>query len=192
VFDNLSIGPVGAPLPVDFIGVVANRNSSNNTVDLKWDVSSEVNVSEYAVERSTNGSSFTTVGTIAAKGKSIYAFTNYNVPSTTVFYRIMSRDIDGRTKYSGIVKLAGNNSYSDQLKVFPSPARDEITIQHSKLEKAAKIMITSIDGQLMKTILPREGTSHTFVNITGFAPGMYFIRLDNGTGDVQTVKLIKN
>src|SRR5690242_21176313 len=30
VFDNVSIGPLQIPLPVDFIGLVANRNTDNS------------------------------------------------------------------------------------------------------------------------------------------------------------------
>lgn len=191
VFDNLSIGPQIIPLPVNFIGLLAQRNSSNGA-DLKWDVSEEVNVREYQVERSENGSYFTTVGVTAAKGKSIYTFTNYNIPSSNVYYRIKSIDEDGRFKYSGILKLSGSTSFSNELKVYPIPARDEITVQHSRLGKTAKIVITSADGHILKVVIPREGASHTPVNISEIATGMYFIRLDDGKGKIQSTKMVKN
>jgi Secretion system C-terminal sorting domain len=191
VFDNLSVGPQNSPLPVNFIGIVAQRNN-NNGVDLKWDVSEEVNVREYQVESSITGSSFTTVGSSTAKGKSIYTFTNYNAPSNTVYYRIKSVDIDGRYKYSGILKLTGNNSYSSGLMLYPMPATNEITVQHKRLNANVKMMISSVDGQILKVIIPREGTSNTPVDISRLAPGMYFVRLDDGNGDIQSAKLIKN
>jgi Secretion system C-terminal sorting domain len=191
VFDNLSIGPQNSPLPVNFIGLVAQRNN-NNGVDLKWDVSEEVNVREYQIESSTNGSSFTTIGSYLAKGKSIYLFTNYNAPSNTVFYRIKSVDIDGRYKYSGILRLTGSNSFSARLLIYPDPATNDITIQHKRLSANAKMTITSLDGQIIKVIFPSEGVSHTQVDISRFAPGMYFLMLDDGKGDIQSAKLIKN
>ncbi|HET6994233.1 MAG TPA: hypothetical protein VFI06_04575, partial [Chitinophagaceae bacterium] len=120
-FDNLSIGPQTIPLPVDFIGLVAERNNVT-TVDLKWDVTQEIDVREYQVQRSTTGSDFATVGTVNAKGKSIYTFTNFNTPSNTLYYRIKSVDIDGRTKYSGILRITGNNSFSKEIKIYPVPA----------------------------------------------------------------------
>jgi len=113
VFDNLSIGPQPIQLPVNFIGLVAQRNNSKG-VDLRWDVSEEVNVREYLIERSTTGADFTAVGTIAAKGKSIYSFSDPNVPSATLYYRIKSEDFDGKFKYSGILRLTGNNSFSNE------------------------------------------------------------------------------
>jgi hypothetical protein len=190
VFDNLSVGPQNSPLPVSFIGLVATRNNSN--VDLKWDVSEEVNVREYQVESSTTGSSFTPVGSAAAKGKSIYTFTNYNVPSGTVFYRIKSVDIDGRYKYSGILKLDGSNSFSSGLQLYPMPASNEVTVQHKRTSVNSKLMITSADGQIVRVVYPIPGSSHTPVDLTALAKGIYFIRLDDGKGDIESAKLIKN
>jgi hypothetical protein len=192
VFDNLSIGPIGAPLPVNFIGLVANRNS-DNMVALKWDVSEEVDVARYDVERSTNGSTFNTAGSVNAKGKSIYSFTDPVVTTNTVFYRVKSVDINGSVKYSGVVRLKGNspNSFSDNLMVYPTPATDQITVEHARITRDAKLMITSIDGKVVKVIVPIEGSSHTPVDISMLKPGMYFLRLDEGGGYIQTAKLIK-
>ncbi len=193
VFDNLSIGPLNIPLPVNFIGLVANR-TTDNTVQLKWDVSEEINVNEYQVERSSNGSNFTTVGTVVAKGKSIYSFTNYNTSAGTLFYRVRSVDIDGRFKYSGIIRLQGNssNSYSDVLTAYPTPANEEVTIQHRKVTRGTQMTISSADGKVVKVVIPAEGSSHTPINLAAFRPGLYFLRFDDGQGYMQTVKLIKN
>jgi type IX secretion system substrate protein len=191
VFDNLSIGPQNIPLPVDFIGLVAERNNSDG-VDLKWDVTEEVNVREYQVERSVTGASFTTVGTAPAKGKSIYTFTDSHIPSTNMYYRIKSVDMDGRYKYSGILKISGSNSYSAQLKLFPVPATNEITVQHGRMSSNAKLMITSSGGQILKVVTLVEGSSHTPVDVSGLAPGMYVVRLDDGKGNIQSAKLIKD
>lgn len=193
VFDNLSIGPLNSPLPVNFIGLVANRNT-DNSITLKWDVSEEINVREYQVERSENGSSFSSVGSVPVKGKSIYAFTDYTVSSKTIFYRVKSIDIDGRFKYSGILKIFGSssNSYADGLMIYPTPSHDDITISHKKLTRDAKMVIISLDGKVLRTIIPTPGSSHTLTNISGMAPGMYFLQLEDGIGNVQTVKLLKN
>lgn len=190
VFDNLSIGPENIPLPVNFIGLVAERNSSD--VNLKWDVSEEVDVREYQVERSTNGSTFTNAGTVMAKGKSIYTYTNSNVPSGTLYYRIKSVDIDGKSKYSGILRLAGDNSFSNDLVLYPVPAKDQVTLQHNRITRDAKIVISSMDGRVMKIVRPREGASHTPIDISGLTHGMYLLRLDDGKGDIRSVKLVKN
>jgi hypothetical protein len=189
VFDNLSIGPIDSPLPVDFIGLNAGRTSSN-TVEMKWDVGDEVDVREYAVERSTNATYWETAGTVAAKGKSVYKFNDSNVPEKTVYYRVKSIDIDGKTKYSGIIRLNGDNSYGNEISVYPVPAKNDILIQHKKLRGQARITIASTNGTVVKTIQPIPGASHTPVNISSLSPGVYIIRLDDETG-WQSIKLIK-
>ena len=192
VFDDLSIGPLNSPLPVNFIGLLANRNS-DNTVNLKWDVSEEINVQQYMVERSDNGTSFAPVGTVGAKGKSIYGFVDAG-SSAAVFYRVKSIDVDGRFKYSGIVQLKGSsaNSFADGLMVYPVPAQSDITIAHKKMERGAMITINSSEGKMMKTIVPATGSSHTMVNINSLPAGLYFVRLDDGKGGLQTTRLVKN
>jgi hypothetical protein len=193
VFDNLSIGPPNIPLPVNFIGLVANRNS-DNSVDLKWDVSEEVNVKQYHIERSSSGGTFQQVGIVNAKGKSIYNFTNYDVTPNTVFYRVMSEDIDGKKKYSGILKLKGNaaDSYGDKIRLYPVPATDQVIVEHKELNRDARLVVSSVDGRVVMTVRPADRSSHTQINISAMAPGIYFVKLDDGMGDVQTVKLIKN
>ena len=193
VFDNLSIGPLLSPLPVNFIGLVANRTTATD-VSLKWDVSEEVNVDHYVIERSQNGTSFTSIGTVSANAKSIYTFTDQSAPSGNLFYRVRNVDIDGSSKFSGVVRIKGNStsSYGDKLIVYPSPASEQITVEHKRILRDAKITISGMDGRIVKTIQPREGASHTPVNVTDLRPGMYIIRFDDGGGVVQTSKFIRN
>lgn len=193
VFDDLSVGPFNIPLPVNFIGLVANRNAStSNTVDLKWDVSEEVNVNEYQVERSTNGSYFETAGAVNAKGKSLYAFTDNNASAnSTLYYRIRSVDFDGKFKYSGVLRIAGNSSFGNNLGVYPVPAKDDITVQHKKLIGKGRITITSLDGRILKTIQPTPNASHTPVNISSLAPGLYLLQLVDESGYTESMKIVK-
>jgi hypothetical protein len=193
VFDDLSIGPSNIPLPVNFIGLVADRDNSANLVNLRWDVSEEINVKEYQVEKSLNGSSFSSVGSVLAKGKSIYAYTNMNAGEGTLYYRVKSVDMDGHFKYSGILRLAGgaSNSYGGGMQVYPNPMHDQAIVEHKQLAAKAQITISTIDGKILKVIIPSPGTSHTQVNLVGIAPGMYFMKLDDGMGFIETTRFVK-
>ena len=192
VFDNLSIGPINIPLPVSFIGLVANR-AADNSVALKWDVTEEINVAEYRIERSENGTTFIDAGGVNAKGKSIYSFTDHPSSTGTLFYRVKSVDADGKTKYSGILRLAANASSSagDRVLVYPSPAEDQVMVEHGKAGRGSSMTITSVDGRLLRMVNPVEGATHTPVTVTGFRPGLYLVRFDDGKGAIETVKFIK-
>jgi hypothetical protein len=191
VFDNLSIGSQQIPLPVNFIGLIGERE--NNTVNLKWDVSEEIDVLEYQVERSEDGRTFVEAGKVPAHGKSIYTFTHNNAPDRNLYYRIRSVDLDGSFEYSGILRIAAGkqNSASDQVIVYPSPAQSQVTVQHRKLQRGARMMIMTMDGKLLKTITPAIGNTNTFISISDLRPGLYMLRLEDGTGLIQSTKFIR-
>lgn len=189
-FDDFSLNnSQQSPLPVNFMGIVAKRN--NNAVEVRWDIADEVNVKEYQVEKSMNGRSFSTVGSVSATGSSVYGYTDGAAGTGTILYRVKSVDLDGKTKFSSVVRIKGANSYATQLKLYPLPARNQVTIEHRQLGANARISINTMDGKMLKQVIPTNGASHTPVELGGMAPGMYIVRVDDGTGGVETIKLIK-
>jgi hypothetical protein len=191
-YDNLAIGPVtsAAPLPVNFIGIVANRED-NGGVTVRWDVSDETNVREYQLEKSTDGGTFTTAGTVTARQHSVYSYTDLNAKAPVIYYRIKSVDIDGRAKFSGIIKIVNNTSYSGSVKVYPTPAQSQITLQHSQLDNKARITITTMDGRVLKLVTPSAGASNTPIDISSLSAGMYVVRLDHGNGRIESTTFVK-
>lgn len=190
-YDNLSIGPVTqqSPLPVDFMGIVAIQN--DNAINVRWDVAEETNVEVYNLQRSTDGSTFSTVSTVPAQRKSVYGTSDRNTKAPVIYYRIQSRDNDGRTKYSGIIKVVSGNSFSNSVRVYPSPAISEVTVQHSRLGVKAKITITTLDGKVVRVITPASGTSNSMMNVSSLSAGMYVVRVDNGNGKIETTNFVK-
>ncbi len=191
VFDDLSLNNVteSSPLPVDFIGIVVKR--SNNIAEIRWDIANQVNVKEYHIEKSDNGRSFNKTGSVTATDGSLYSYTDGAAGTGTVLYRIKSVDVDGKTKYSSVVRLKGTTSYSNILRLYPLPARNEVTLEHKNLSSHAKITIRTIDGRTVKNITPSNGASHTPIDLMGFVPGIYIVLVDDGNGNIENLKLIK-
>jgi hypothetical protein len=192
VYDNLQIG--GGPgqqgaLPVTFMGI--NGQRVNEGVLVRWDIADEVNVKEYQLEKSTNGASFSTVGSIAATNKTMYGFTDPNAKAPVIYYRVKSVDIDGRTKYTGIIKIINSNSYSNKIKVYPSPAQNQVTVQHSQLGSSAKVTVTTIDGRVIRTLKPSANASNTMIDLTGLSAGTYVLKLEDGKGKTETTTFMK-
>ncbi len=176
-----------APLPVNFIGFDAKKLNGN--VQLTWKVAGEENVARYEVERSDDGRSFRTIGSISSHGKDTYTWNDAGT-SNAVYYRIKNVDIDGIYKYSTIARLANGRS-EIVLKAFPQPVLNVLTLQHPVIEGRAQISVSGADGRMMRTIVPTAGSMQTPVNMSNWQKGMYMIRFDAGDGNVTTLKVLK-
>ncbi len=189
VFDNFALNSTApSPLPVQFMGVVATQTETG--VVVRWDVAEEIDVKEYQLEKSTDGSSFTTVRTVSAEGKTVYGTTDLSPKAALVYYRVKSVDLDGSVKYSGIVRLV-NGTTSGKLKAYPSPASSQVTIQHKQLEASAKISVLTSDGRVVKALTPAKGLSNTMIEIGSLPAGLYHVRLDYGNGKMETTSFLK-
>lgn len=84
---------------------------NNNKADLKWATASEINVSHFVIERSTDGVNFSDAGVFFAYGnatdKTNYSFSdklNSN-QAAIVYYRLYSVDNNGKGQYSEIATV---------------------------------------------------------------------------------------
>ena len=189
-FDNFgtNLAPAAIALPVNFHAFEARK--LNAGTQLTWKVGQEQNLSHYEIEKSNTGRGYTSIGTVQATGASIYNFTDQQASGSQVFYRIKSVDQDGKFKYSPIVTLR-NGKAAIALKVFPLPARNNVTVEHESIQTNGLITISTADGRIVKSIQPARGTMQTEVMLADIKAGMYLLRFDNGNGQVETIKLIK-
>jgi len=101
-------------LPVHFVGLSAKKAGSN--ISLTWNVSNEINTNGYEVQRSIDGSSFTTIGFVQASHKSSYNFVDSKTFETS-YYRIKSTDLNTNFVYSVVVNVHEQES-SIVMKAF--------------------------------------------------------------------------
>jgi hypothetical protein len=189
IIDDFSLGgDQGAIiLPVTFMGITAKKE--NSSVRVLWDVADEVDVRGYDVEKSTNGVEFSKVGYVSATGKPSYTFSDNTYSTGTVYYRGRNIDVDGKFKYSSTVKLAGKNA-STVVRAFPIPAHNLVTVQHDKMVNG-RITLTTVDGRVVKQLTPGSTAIQTSLDLGGVAPGIYMVRVDDGNGNTESIKVIK-
>jgi Secretion system C-terminal sorting domain len=191
LFDDLALSVAGGPLPVTFEGFVARENS-DGTVKLLWNVGDEINVKGYYVESSVNGIDFTTAGYVTAIGKSIYSLDYPGKLLQTMYFRVKNIDMDGRSKYTPIIKVYVKNKLTASIQAYPVPANELVTIQHNKSSLSAQITLYSPDGKLLQQVRAMPNTFQTQLNINKLAPGIYIVKYEDGISDVQSTKLIRN
>ncbi|MCO6498699.1 MAG: peptidoglycan DD-metalloendopeptidase family protein [Chitinophagaceae bacterium] len=176
------------PTPLDLVSFEAKAGSNN--VLLNWRTENEENSDRFEIERSADGSTFSKIGTVAAKGnggtgQNDYSFTDDAPLAGTQFYRLKIIDIDGKTKYSEVVKV--NFDGVLPVKLFPNPANNFVDLKNTS--GFNKVTVMNVSGQIMLT-KPVSG-NETRLDISKLTQGLYIVRLTGEGRDVR-VKLIKN
>lgn len=189
VFDNFrTTGAVAqAALPVSFISFNASTNGTS--IALLWNVAGEKDVNIYEVERSSNGTSFSKIGTVDATGSTAYSFTDDHPINGVSFYRIRNVDQDGRYTYTRVLRINTNKVVA--LRAFPQPAGADVTVEHEATRVKGTIRISGTSGQIVKNIEVTPYETQTLINLSSLRPGMYLVKFDNGEGQTQTLKLLK-
>jgi pectinesterase len=184
-FKGLSSGAV----PVTLTSF--NASLENSFVKTTWITTNEINVASFILERSNDGFTYNTLGSIVAKnntGTNNYTLTDVNAINGIAYYRLKIIDKDGSFKYSKVIVV--NNKLKNQLTVYPNPASNEITVNYIKANSNSTIAIASIDGRNLITHQLIAGTTQTTIDISKLSSGTYFLTI-NGIVEKNTIKFIK-
>ena len=133
----------------------------NSDVAINWGVSDELNIDHYEIERSGNGTNFSTIATRLSNGESQVPV-NYNGLDASpapgeYYYRIKSISKNGIVTYSDAVKVKMVKS-SPELYVFPNPVTNG-TIQLQLNKAIAGTYSTTLYGNNGQVII-NEIISH--------------------------------
>lgn len=189
------------PLPVNLLRFNGYRNGNKNL--LEWSTEDELNNKGFEVQRSTDGSLFSTLGFVKAKtangSSSIvlsYSFEDYNPDGQRQYYRLRQVDIDGRGKLSQVLVINGDKPAALSIgSLFPVPARNKLTvIVNAPREGKIELMIANANGQLIRRQIASVGLGANSIplNIDELTSGNYIIYLKDKVQDqVLSVKFIK-
>lgn len=183
-------------LPVSILSFTAQKN--NKDVQLEWEISDEINMKGYEVQKSLNNSSFETVGFVKAlnslKNQS-YNYTDRNAfaTSTNVQYRLKQVDGDGSIKYSRVIALKSDASFPDVL--FANPFSGALKLQLNLSEsKQVAVNVFDMQGRLVATMqLATYGTASNTIIIpstSNLKPGAYLLQINSGK-EQNVYKIIK-
>jgi 1,4-alpha-glucan branching enzyme len=163
---------------VDFKGKTFNKNE----VALTWQTASERNNALFGIERSLNGRDFVEIGQIKGHGTTneaqSYQFSDRNLPSGIVYYRLRQKDFDGKEKLSNTLALEIGDG-KKTVSVFPNPTTDKIYVQNaSDTEGVLTDNVGRVIVQYSK--IPQE------ISISHLASGIYFLKI--GSENFKIVK----
>ena len=167
-------------LPVTLIDFTAQKNTGY--VLLKWYATFETSFRQYDVERSTDGIHFNKIGQVAGQNLANYAFPDNNLPKNSMlYYRLNMIDLDGRSRYSKIITIRLDNSFSDAV-VFPNPTAGDLHIKlNEALQANSRLQITDITGRIVQQQSVSANELSIDIDIQKLSAGRYFIKILNNT-----------
>jgi Secretion system C-terminal sorting domain/Galactose oxidase, central domain len=156
---------------------------NNEVVQLKWQSEQETDFSHFVIQRSFDGSNFTSIGNINGTGNSNrnnYSYTDNdlkNRQAQNVFYRLQLMDKDGSFTYSKILRFDLTHN-APSITTFPNPATNSLNLSFTQ-NKPGKVTISIID---MKGAIVKKQTENILagrvsvtIDVSTLAPATYTI-----------------
>lgn len=176
--------------PVSLYDFTAIGSSCNGILD--WKTTSEENVARFEIQYSTNGSDFSTVGTVAAKNNPAGAVYKYANAQGTArgYYRLKIVDLDGQFIYSRIIAVDTKCSGKKTLTMYPNPltVNQNLTVIASGFEGTVKGELISMAGQVIRTYNLKNGTNT--LPVDKLAQATYMLRVSDAAGDVESFRIV--
>ena len=183
-------------LPVTLSAISATAQSNNIAVE--WTVENEMNMVKYVVEKSTDGSNYSTGTTITVEGNNdvhnTYNWLDVTAAQGVNFYRIKMFDKSGEVKYSSIVKVLMSKTTQSSMTIYPNPVRNNvINLQLSNQVKGTYQLKLSNNGQAVysSSMINNSSNSTLQMNVpVKMAAGVYQLEVvspDNSRTTKQVV-----
>lgn len=146
-----------------------STTQAGNAVQLQWQAPEAENETEFTIQRSADGSNWTSLSGKIIHDQNVNQFRYTDEPPYPIsYYRIKVRAKDGAVHYSEIRK--SQLSPLNGITIYPNPATKMIQIQSR--EKSFIRIYNQAGQQVLAThLLPTNNS----IDISGLKPGLYFI-----------------
>ncbi len=189
-----------AVVPVSLAMLNGRKSGIDNL--LTWSTYTETNNSGFDVQRSSNGTSFVTIGSVASKSvngfsasKLDYNFTDRNVAAGKFYYRLLQKDIDGNSKLSNVIAISDKATGAGIAGLHPNPATSFVSVNiNATVSDKMQLLITDMNGKQVKVqtaqVLP--GTNSVGIDVSKLPNGIYSVTIQmNELGKSVTERFIK-
>lgn len=184
-----AIGVTGGTLPITIFSFDAIKQ--NSSVKLNWVTATEINSNYFDVQASSNGTNWTSLGTVKAAGNSSikqqYTFTDNSPLKGINYYRLKMVDIDAKFGYS----LTRTISFStgSSITIQPNPTTDKVYITTDNIAAIRSVLVYSGEGKLMQTV--NNFASGNSIDVQTYAPGVYLLKIIYKDEHTETQRIVK-
>ena len=162
----------GTLLPVvwkSFTGKTQQRN-----IVLTWETATERNAKEFAVQHSANGTKWDSIGVVIASGNTstarAYTFTHGKAANGSNHYRLLQRDLDGKSAFSKTISVKLTNAAG--LTILGNPV--EQGVLRIRLEQSAQITLYDPTGRQVHQSTQQAGMQN--IDVSRFPKGYYTLK----------------
>lgn len=184
-FSTFYFGNNSVVLPVDQLLFTAVLNNNVN-VALNWTTETEINTAYFSLERSIDGTFFDAIKKVDAGGNTTsqqrYGYNDFEILSlapAAAYYRLKIVDIDGRFKYSNVVKITLPAKFGS-MTIYPNPVQNDLRATvYASTQSAGKWIVVDNAGRtiLSGTTLLKKGNNQLNIPVNQLASGTYFIKI---------------
>lgn len=152
--------------------------TEGKVTNLNWTTTEETGSREFEIQRSTDGKSWSAIGTVGAKGTTKqtnhYYFTDSSPRGGQNLYRLKMIDLDGTFAFSSIKAV----KFGMTLNVYPNPAADELHVSTASSPASLKISIYKHSGQLVKEVVGKS-----VIDVSMLPKGIYLVSARDADGE---------
>lgn len=191
----------GGPVPVQLFAFTGVSKGDYN--QLTWNTASESNNKGFEIERSADGTTFSSIGfvrSLSDNGTSAttlsYLFDDMNPLASRSYYRLKQTDRDGKFTYSNIISIKGREPLAVEItNLYPNPVKDQFSVGiSSATEGKVTVIVTDAGGKNVMT-LPfaiKRGDNVLPLSAAALQNGIYMLRVvNNATKETVTTQFIK-
>lgn len=191
---NFNIEANSGVLPLTLVDFKAAREA--NGIRLYWKTAQESNVRHIVLERSIDGVSFDRLVALNANnstGDHNYTYLDRNASATlNNYYRLKVEDYDGSSTYSKEIVVNPISIAVSEIKLYPNPAISYLEVSFPAVTNQGNIKIVSIDGRVVKETAVAKNLTNQRVDISSLTKGLYILVFENGRGNIQNTRFVKN
>ncbi len=198
VADNSTgVSPLGfrslALLPVTFVNFNVAR--INSDIRISWATSTEINNNRFEVERSLDGTNWNVIAMVLSAGTSTsissYSYTDKNVTSPAVYYRVKQVDNDGQSKYTAVKTLKSADDIRSNTQIFATSGK-MVTVKFEQPKQNVVMKIMNMNGQIVKQqTIANTGNSFS-VKMNDSDKGLYVVQITDSENNSDSKKIILN
>ena len=189
--DKIMFPPQAAVLPVKVIAFNGDRT------ELRWTVESNEDGKIFEIEKSLNGSRFTTVNAIIASGKAgveHYSF-NHVTKEPEAYYRLKIINKTEGITYSKTIRINGTTNNLSALTIIQNPVISNLQLKYKSIAAGqATVTVYSITGAkyFTRTFMCTPELNDLNMNETStLSRGTYIVEIQSA-GSRMIEKFIKN